>query len=442
MKAIMITAPSSGSGKTLITLGLLRALKKRGLNICGFKTGPDYIDNKFIEISSGKRAGNLDFHLMGDEGVKNAIAMGEGEYAVVEGAMGYFDGIYNTFRNSSFDISRKLDINTILVYTPKGEMFSIIPKIKGMVDFEGSKIKGIILNKVSERMYLLLKEKIEEYVGIKVFGYIERSENLKVESRHLGLVQGIEIKGIEEIIDRASEMIEKNVDIDSILSIVSEINTQSFNYPKKRNITVGIAYDKAFSFYYSENLKLLENVCNVKYFSPLKEKIIPDCDIIYFGGGYPEVYKYELSKNIEVLKSIKSFADNGGFIYGECGGFMYLTQEIEGVKMCQIFKGKSMMTQKLQRFGYINIELKEDCLLGQKGDTLTGHEFHKSVSVVDQNEIFSITTPMGKRNWSCGYRYKNVLAGYPHINFLGNMKAFNSIMNRIVMQKPKDNTKL
>lgn len=435
MKTIMITAPSSGSGKTLITLGLLRALKKRGLNICGFKTGPDYIDTKFLELSSGERAGNLDFHLMGEEGVKYALSMAEGEYSIIEGAMGYFDGIYNTYENSSYDISKRLDINTILVYTPKGEMFSAIPKIKGMVDFAGSKIKGIILNKVNKGIYLLLKEKIEEYIGIEVLGYIEENENLAIKSRHLGLVQGMEIENIEEIIDEASVIVDRNIDINKILNIMNEIDTKPFHYPKKRNISVAIAYDKAFSFYYSENLKLFENVCLVKYFSPLKDKKLPPCDILYLGGGYPEVYRKELSKNTAILKDIKKFADKYGTIYGECGGFMYLTDEIEDSKMCGVFHGKSKMTDKLQRFGYINIELKEDCLLGKKGDKLTGHEFHKSETYVNGNEVFKITKPMSKKKWDCGYKYKNVLAGYPHVHFLGNMKSFNNMLDVVERNK-------
>lgn len=431
MKMIMITGASSGSGKTLVTLGLIRAIRKRGLDVCGFKTGPDYIDTKFLEKASGKRASNLDMHLMGEEGIEQSVALGEGEYGIVEGAMGYFDGIHNTFENSSYDISKKLDINAVLVYTPKGELFTAVPKIKGMVDFQGSKIKGVILNKVRKEMYALLKEKIEEYVGIKVYGYIEEDESLKVGSRHLGLVQSVEIENIEEIIEKASILMEKNVDIDGLMKLMSEKKVPHFDYPRKRNISVGIAYDKAFSFYYSENLKLFENTCNVTYFSPLKDKKIPQCDLLYIGGGYPEVFKEELSQNKEMLNAIVQFAEKGGSIYGECGGFMYLVGDIDGSKMCGIFEGNSAMTDRLQRFGYINIELKKDCLLGEKGDMLTGHEFHKSVTSVVGQEVFQITKAMGKKTWNCGYAYKNVLAGYPHINFLGNKKAFNWMLDTV-----------
>ena len=430
MKTIMITAPSSNSGKTFVTLGIIRALKKRGLNVCGYKTGPDYIDTKFLEKAAGTRAGNLDIHLMGIDGLNDSIAMGEGEYGVVEGAMGYFDGIHNTFLNSSYDISKALNINTILVYTPKGEMFSAIPKIKGMVDFEGSMIKGIILNKVSFSMYILLKEKIEEYIGIKVLGYVENDESLKIDSRHLGLIQSDEIENIDEIIERVSILVEKKVDLDKIIELMSDVNVPKYIYPEKRDLKVAIAYDSAFSFYYNENLRLFENVCDVVYFSPLKDEKIPECDFLYLGGGYPELHLEELSGNMSMKNSIKDFADSGKHIYAEGGGFMYLMEYVEGHEMCAVFKGSSTMTDRLQRFGYLNIELNENCLLGRVGDILTGNEFHKSITTIEGEEVFKISKPMSKRKWVCGYKYKNVLAGYPHINFLGSMKAFNCLLDR------------
>ena len=431
MKMIMVTAPSSGSGKTLVTLGIIRALKKKGMNICGYKTGPDYIDTKFLGKASGKRPGNLDMHLMGVDGIKKAIAMGEGEYAVVEGAMGYFDGIYNTFENSSFQISNKLDINSILVYTPKGEMFSAIPKIKGMVDFEGSKIKGVILNKVNKSMYMLLKSQIEKYIGIKVLGFIKEDKDLEIESRHLGLIQTEELENIEHIIEKASTIIEENIDIEEIIKLMKEVKTPRFIYPEKRNIKIAIAYDKAFSFYYMENLKLLEKTCNVEYFSPLEDEKLPICDLVYIGGGYPEIFKDELSKNKSMLISIRDFVEKDGYIYGESGGFLYLLENIEGSKMCNVFKGNGTMTDKLERFGYINVELLKDCVLGRKGDILTGHEFHKTTVDIDDEDIYNITKPMSKKTWRCGHTYKNVLGGYPHINFLGNMESFNWLMDKV-----------
>ncbi|MDD2481522.1 MAG: cobyrinate a,c-diamide synthase [Lutispora sp.] len=431
MNMLMITGPSSGMGKTLVTLGIIRSLKNRGINVSGFKTGGDFIDTKYIAEASGKRAGNLDRFLLGDRGVKESIAMNRGDIGIVEGAMGYFDGMGNGFENSSYDISKLLDINAILVYTPKGEMFSAIPKIKGMVDFPGSKIKGIILNKVSKTMYALLKEKIEEYINIKVLGYLEENKDLEIESRHLGLIQSIEISEVNRTIEKATANIEKNIDIEEIIRLCCSVELPDYIYPSKRNIKVAVAYDKAFSFYYGENLNLFENICQVEYFSPIKDKKFSQCDLLYLGGGYPEVFKEELSMNYEMRKSIKDKADAGGFIYAEAGGLMYLTDSIEQSFMCGVFRGQSIMTDKLQRFGYESMELSKDCVLGKKGDIMTGQEFHKSIVQIDGEEIFNISKPNGTREWKCGYVYKNVLAAYPHINFLGNMKAFNHLLDTI-----------
>lgn len=435
MKGIMITAPSSGSGKTTITMGIIRAIKNMGNNVCAFKTGPDYIDTAFLSKAAGRIAGNLDMHLQGENGMKMALSLGEGDMCVIEGVMGYFDGMHNTFINSSYDISKKIGANAVLVYTMKGEMFSAVPKIKGMVDFNGSMIKGVILNRVKKTHFDMIKGPIEEYTGVKVIGYVPPMEDVELESRHLGLVQSLEIEDIEERLEKLSKTIMDTVDMNMLIELMSELDVKSMVEFKKRNIKVGIAYDKAFSFYYRENIYMLEKTCEVKYFSPINDKEIPECDLIYLGGGYPEVFSEELSKNTEMRNSIREFAQNGGCIFGECGGFMYLTNCIDGIPMAGVFNGESTMTKSLQRFGYLNMELKEDCLLGKKGEKLTAHEFHKSKTVIDDSALYKIKNAMGSKEWECGYGYKNTLAGYPHINFIGNIPAFNRMLDYIEERK-------
>ena len=431
MKTIMITGTSSNSGKTVVTLGIIRAIKNRGIDVSAFKTGPDFIDRKYLGLASGKNAGNLDMHLMGKRGMFQSFAMNNGDFAVIEGAMGYFDGIYNTYENSSFDISEKLDIPSIIVYTPKGEMFSAIPKIKGMVDFSKGRIKGIILNKTSESMYNLMKEKIEEYIDIDVLGYLPFDESLNIESRHLGLLQPDEYVEIERYIIRAAMMVENTIDIQKIIQMAERVKTEPVKEYKKRNLSVAIAYDRAFNFYYEENIKLLENICNVEYFSPLKDKAIPNVDLVLIGGGYPELYVEELSNNIGMISSIRDYAKNDGYIYGEAGGLMYLVDSIDDYPMCGIFAGKATMTGRLQRFGYVDIELKEESIIGQSGDKFTGQEFHRSIIETDEKQILKITKPMSKRKWECGFSYKNVLAIYQHINFIGNINALEYLLRRI-----------
>lgn len=437
MKAIMIGAPSSGSGKTTITMGLIRAILNRGIRVNCFKTGPDYIDTAFLKAASKQSAGNLDMHLQGAKGLKYSLSMGEGEISIIEGAMGFFDGIYNTFENSSYDISCKQGINAVLVYTPNKEMFSCIPKIKGMVEFENSRIKAVILNRVSSHTFSLLKEQIEKYIGIKVLGYIPDTEEIQLGSRHLGLMQSIEIEDLEKRLEKAAYLIEENIDMESLFDIMSDIEISEKLNIKRRGIKVAVAFDKAFSFYYRENLKLLEETCEVTYFSPLKDSKLPPCDLLYLGGGYPEVFREELSRNLSMLSSIKEFGEQGGCIFAECGGFMYLTEAIEGISMAGIFKGSSEMTSKLQRFGYIDIILNEDCLIGRKGQLLTAHEFHKSITKIDCKPLYSIKKTMGEKAWSCGYVYKNVVGGYPHINFLGNLEAFEHMLDYVEKRRRK-----
>lgn len=438
MKTIMITAPSSNTGKTTLTLGIIRAIKNRGLDISAFKTGPDFIDTKYLEVASGKRAGNLDMHLMGKEGIKESLSMNDGEYAVVEGAMGYFDGIYNTFENSSYDISKHLDIPAILVYKPQGEMFSAIPKIKGMVEFSGSKIGGIILNKVTKGIYNMMKEIIEEYTDIKVLGYLPYDVSLEIESRYLGLMQTCENNDLEQLINNAAEAVEKTIDIDTILNMAKDWLYNPYKYQNKRNIKVAIAYDNAFNFYYNENLNLLENICHVEYFSPLRDKKIPDSDLVLIGGGYPELYAKELSENLSMISSIKENAESGKYIVAEAGGFMYLASSIEDYPMCNIFDGKAIMTNNLQRFGYVNMTTNRDTVLGKKGMVITGNEYHRSIIDIENSPVFDIKKPKVKRSWQCGYTYKNVLAYYQHINFLGNMNSLNYLLDVIENQRKEE----
>lgn len=429
MKTIMITGASSNTGKTTLSLGLTRILINRGLDISPFKTGPDFIDTKYLSAAAKRTAGNLDIHMMGKEGLRESLSMNMGEYALIEGAMGYFDGIYNTYENSSFHISEELDIPAILVYTPKGEMFSAIPKIKGMVDFSKGRIKGIIFNKTGEKSYFMFKELIEKYLDIEVLGYIPKDKELEIKERYLGLFQTEENEDLDNKLDIIANKIEETLDVDKFINLFKEIRIREYRYPEKRNIKIGIAYDEAFNFYYEENLKLLDNTAKIIYFSPLNDKNLPNIDLLYIGGGYPELYKEKLSNNKSMIDSIKEFGENGGYIYGEGGGFMYLVDSIEDVSMVGLINGQANMTKRLERFGYINIKLQKDCFLGKKGDKITGKEYHRSIVETKEEEIYKINKPKSDRNWECGYQKKNVLGAYPHIHFLGNPKVLDNILD-------------
>ncbi len=435
MKAIMFTAPSSGSGKTTVTMAIVRAIKNRGYNPSCFKTGPDYIDTAFLAAASGKSAGNLDLHLQGREGMRQALSMADSDYCVIEGAMGYFDGIANTFSGSSYDLGQELGVPSVLVYTPRGEMFSAIPKIKGMAAFSGSLIKAVILNDVNRNIYLMLKEQIEKYTSLPVIGFMPRVKQSELKSRHLGLIQSLEIANLDELIETLAAQAESNIDIEALMGIFAKVKSQPFPILRRRNLVVAIARDKAFSFYYRENLKLFEDTCEVKYFSPLNDNILPICDLLYLGGGYPEIFRSELSANKTMLESVRNYANNGGFVYAECGGMNYLCDTVEGTRMVGFLKGESRLTTGLQRFGYVDICLLGDCLLGKAGDILYAHEFHRSKTSIAALKIYSVTKTRGNKHWMCGYVLNNVLAGYPHLNFIGNLDAFKHLLEYVYKKR-------
>jgi cobyrinic acid a,c-diamide synthase len=246
MKSIVISSNTSGGGKTTVTLGLMKALSDRGFKVQGYKAGPDYIDAAFHSHVLGTRSRNLDLYLMGEAGVKAAFNRGRGELGVIEGVMGLYDGIGITSEYSTAHLAKTLDLPVVLVITPQAQSATLSAQIKGLINFEKLNIAGIILNDISEGYYKLLKLSIETH---------------KYEDK--------------------------------------------FHIETKK-IRIGVAMDKAFSFYYKENLELLEEAGEVVCFSPLKDEILPEnIDFLYLGGGYPEVFIEELSKNKPMLLSNK-----------------------------------------------------------------------------------------------------------------------------------------
>lgn len=427
----MITAPSSNTGKTTLTLGIIRALSKRGMEISPFKTGPDYIDSKFLSWAAGRKSGNLDMHMMGRENLNVALGLNEGDFLVVEGAMGYYDGIYNSFENSTYDMAKSLGLASILVYSPKGEMFSAIPKIKGMVDFPGSTIKAIILNKTSRSTYIMMKEQIEAYTDLEVLGYLPLVEEFQIESRGLGLEDSNYKEEKYKLIEAVSLAIEECIDLDRVIELAGEVKLENLNLDN-HGIRIGIARDEAFSFHYNENIKILEQVGRIEYFSPLNDPELGEYDLVFIGGGYPENHLKTLSENKSMQESIRAYVEKGGHLIGEAGGLMYLTTSINDYPMVGIIEGHSKTLDRLSRFGYVNIELEEDCILGKKGDRLVGNEYHKSEIDSKQSKIFNISKPKSKKVWTCGYKYKNMIGYYQHLNLLGNLDSLDYLLKRII----------
>lgn len=422
MKSIIISSNCSGGGKTTFTLGLMKLLKNKGYDVQGYKVGPDYIDSGFHSEITGKQSRNLDLHLMGEEGVKASFLRGSGDFGVIEGVMGLYDGVSITEKGSTYSISKLLsDTPIVLVLTPKAQCTTLAAEINGIKNFKNANIIGVVFNAVNQKYYELLKAVVEENCDVKVLGYIPKDDSIKLESRHLGLVQSVEVNNMIDKIERGAKLIEKNIDITYLLQNSKEVKLEVKDrfHLDDRKINIAIAYDEAFRFYYKENLELLEEIGNVSYFSPIKDEKLPEnIDFLYLGGGYPEVFKEKLAQNRSMRNSIKEALEKGLKCYAECGGLMYLTERIEDCEMVGFFRGYTYMTKSLQRFGYSNVEIQ-----GEKIN-INCHEFHKSDVDIKEERIYNVTKESWNGNtlkWNCGYKKENTIAGYPHIHFFGNM---------------------
>ncbi|EHI98795.1 Cobyrinic acid A,C-diamide synthase [Clostridium sp. DL-VIII] len=451
MKSIIISSNCSGGGKTTFTLGLMKALKSRNIDVQGYKVGPDYIDPAFHKEVTGKASRNLDAFLMGEDGIIESYLKGNGEMGVIEGVMGLYDGVGVSEKASTYEVSKVLgNMPIILVLSPKGQSASICAEINGFKNYRNANIAGIVLNSVSDKYYNLLKYAIEENCNVKVFGYMPKNKDIALSSRHLGLVQSMEILNLHEKLNICEELIEKYVDVDAIINEMGEFKGEDLVNPIRKlncksnlenrtikRLRIGVALDKAFSFYYKDNFELLENFGDVIYFSPINDKTLPsDLDFLYIGGGYPEVFKKELEENYSMRNSIKKALENGLRCYAECGGLMYLTRSIDGAQMVGFFDGESTMTNKLQNFGYCKIKIDKKCFNRELDESMSlevnAHEFHKSQVDINMENVYEVEKTLYNGEiikWKCGYFKKNTLAGYAHINFLGNKELFKEIIS-------------
>lgn len=447
-KEWMIAGVSSGSGKTTLTLGIMRALKNRGISVAPFKAGPDYIDPMFHRMASGRPSTNLAGWLLDEVDLKSLYQQrrSEAQVNVVEGVMGYFDGHHTeTITGSSAALASILNIGVIIVFDASSMALTAAAIISGLATFHlPTQIRGVIFNQVkSEGHYLLLKSAVEQHTGIKCYGYLKPEATVVMESRHLGLIQAAEDQAIEEKIEKMANMVEETVDLDGLLMATQfdavdyyddmtydgygthwTWNLNAINPPMR----IAIAMDEAFSFYYDENLALLERAgLQLVPFSPLRDSKLPD-DItgVYLGGGYPEVFAEALSDNVAMRDALKTAAHEGLPIYAECGGLMYLMSAIEGRDgeahdMVGIFDGIALMTDRLQHFGHVTATFQNQL-------TYRGHEFHHSI-VRGCSAPTALSVSKGKASWECGYSYKNVLATYVHAHFYASQEWLNYLIN-------------
>jgi cobyrinic acid a,c-diamide synthase len=442
MTGVLIAGTASGVGKTTVTLALLAAMRRRGLIVQAFKSGPDFLDTGHHTRISSRAARNLDTWMLGLEANKDVLRQAaQGADAVLaEGMMGLFDGKDGaTESGSSAEIAKLLELPVILVVDAGKSARSIAAVVLGFELFDSQlPLAGIILNRVaSDRHFRLLEAAILSVCKTPVLGWLPRDPAIEIPERHLGLQTAEELDEREdqaEITERQIEALgmlaEKNLDVDRILSFECGLDLQSKPVPSQSigtgNVRIGVARDRAFSFYYEDNFDLLrQNGAVIVPFSPMHDFSVPEnIDALYLGGGYPELYAEQLSANAAMRASIQAFAASGRPIYAECGGMIYLSRQLTTTdsvahSMAGIFPFSMEMTGKLQQFGYVTVELTDDCLLGARGTIIRGHSFHYSrmVDASGADTHYRVQYSLSGKQEDEGYGVGNVLASYIHLHF-------------------------
>lgn len=444
---ILIGAVSSGSGKTMITCGILQAFVDRGFQIASFKCGPDYIDPMFHAKVIGTRSNNLDTFFAGESLTRYLFAKEASgmDFSVMEGVMGYYDGVGGTtFTASAYDLARTTKTPVVLIVNTKGMSLSIAALVKGFAEFvPDSQIQGVILNQMSAMLYPRIKEQIESQTGIHVYGYVPVVSEFVLESRHLGLVLPHEVAALSQKLKGLAGILEQTLELDELWKLAQsaeDLDVESPRLPGKIEGVkprIGVAMDEAFCFYYKDNLELLNKLgAELVEFSPLRDAELPlGLNGLLLGGGYPELYAKQLSVNQTMRDAIyHAVVEQNMPCLAECGGFMYLHEQMEDMEKCSypmagVIAGKAFCTPKLTRFGYITVSAQQDTVCGPAGTTFQAHEFHYFDSTAC-GEAFYAKKPIGKRGWPCMQAGSNLLAGFPHLYYYSNPKAIAAFLTR------------
>jgi cobyrinic acid a,c-diamide synthase len=450
---IMIGGTGSDCGKTTMTCAILQALTERGLNVAAFKCGPDYIDPMFHSRVIGAKSRNLDAFLCGRENITRLLTQpqssgGIADIAVIEGVMGYYDGISaSSDENSAANIARMTKTPSVLVVNPAGMSISAAAQVSGFLNFRENTVKAVLLNCVSPAMTAYYTNIIENETGLKVLGGLPKIEAAAIKSRHLGLVTANEIADLQLKIRLLSRAAADNIDLNALLELASaapplpdpELHKPSRTNQARSPVRVAVAEDEAFCFSYADSLDELRRLsAELVTFSPLRDERLPDnASGLILCGGYPELYLDRLSSNKHMLTAVKIAVEQGLPTIAECGGFMYLHERIDGAELVGVISGEASMTATLGRFGYMTLTAKHDNLLCSAGQTLSSHEFHYSASD-NEGDSFELSKPPGNSSASTPakpiassiHASETLFAGYPHIHFSGNIGAAERFVNR------------
>ena len=443
---LLVGAPASGGGKTTFTCGLLQALVRRGLRVQACKCGPDYIDPLFHTEVIGAPSRNLDLFFSSREQLRDLVAesAATSDIVVVEGAMGYYDGIAVSADASAWDVARTTQTPVVLVVDGRGRAQSIAAEVQGFARFrDPSMVAGVVLNRVDEALYPRLKEMLQAETGLPVLGYLPYLPDCSLESRHLGLVTAAEVDGLRAKLDLLAETMERTLDIDALLRLAATASRLESSQTRAilggageaRGVegpsagsdapqpapTIAIARDGAFCFYYADTLRLLERLgARLAFFSPLHDAALPaGSSGLYLGGGYPELHARELSENTAMRSSIAAAIGAGMPTIAECGGFLYLHERLEGEDGAEYpqvgsIPARAFRTGRLGRFGYVTLRAQGDGLLAAAGDELRAHEFHYWDST-QPGTAFRAQKPQSTRSWECCISTPTLHAGFPHL---------------------------
>ena len=427
---LLFAAPASGSGKTTVVCGLLRALKNRGRGVRAFKCGPDFIDPLFHETVVGVPSGTLDLFFSDQGQLKRLFCRhaAGADFCLMEGVMGYYDGLgAATDRASSYAVARALDAPVVLIVDGRGQSLSALATLEGFLRFrEDSRIRGVLFNRMSESVYNALKPQVEA-LGVRPLGYVPKAPEVMVESRHLGLVTPGEIEDLGQKLDALAALLERTVDMEGLLALAGSAPALEAPpappIPPLPRTRIAVARDQAFCFLYRDNLDLLADYgAELIFFSPLHDDALPaGAQGLILPGGYPELHAQALAANEPMRRSIAEAIQGGLPCLAECGGFLYLHRELEDMEgrswpMAGVLDARAYRTPRLGRFGYITLTAKADTAFLPAGEIVWGHEFHYFESE-SCGDALRAQKPTGSRGWDCGHSRGNLLMGFPHLYY-------------------------
>ncbi|MDL2122075.1 MAG: hydrogenobyrinic acid a,c-diamide synthase (glutamine-hydrolyzing) [Deltaproteobacteria bacterium] len=461
---IVIAALRGGAGKTILSIGIIAALKSFKKNVAPFKKGPDYIDAGWLAMAAGRPCYNLDNFLIEEKQILNSFYTHtlKSDIAVIEGNRGLYDGLDTEGSTSTAELAKLLNLPVILCLDCTKSTRTMAAVVLGCIKFDPTvKIKGIILNRVAgSRHENIVRKSIESYCGIPVLGAVPKLGKQNFPERHMGLIPTPEHEWANDSINAALNMAKSYIDLDSLIEIAHDISRkepeESISRPeiiikkiekqKKSSSApkIGIIKDSAFQFYYPENIDALVAAgADTVFISPLKTNKIPSVDALYIGGGFPETHAKKLSENEQFRNELKALAENGLPIYAECGGLMYLGEELvlnnKSYQMAGVLPVVFGLSKKPKGHGYTIISVEKENKYFKKGSEIRGHEFHYSYVLEwngkDEDLIFNMKRGNGFINKKDGVCYKNVLATYTHIHALGTPSWAKAMVSNAISYK-------